>query len=94
MWAEVGRRPLAGNVVTAAVGLPEPYLVFIRTERQQEAAEKKRLYLARLIIRHAVSYGVSTIPYEIDQLNILKRPLLPCGGQCKKPCNVSVARPI
>ena len=71
---EVGRGPLAGNVVAAAVSLPA-VLPACLTELNdsKKLTEKKRLQLARLIVRHAAAYGASSVaPTEIDQLNIFQ----------------------
>ena len=69
---EVGRGPLAGPVVTAAVILSpdDPYLGQYRDSKK--VAEKKRLKLYHHIRRHAVAYSVAQATVEeIDRLNIL-----------------------
>jgi len=69
---EVGRGPLAGPVVTAAVILSpdDPYLGQYRDSKR--VAEKKRLKLYHHIRRHAVAYSVAQATVEeIDRLNIL-----------------------
>jgi len=69
---EVGRGPLAGPVVTAAVILSpdDPYLGQYRDSKK--VAEKKRLKLYHHIRKHAVSYAVAQASVEeIDRLNIL-----------------------
>nr|WP_236075244.1 ribonuclease HII [Mariprofundus sp. EBB-1] len=74
---EVGRGPLAGPVVTAAVILSpdDPYLGQYRDSKK--VAEKKRLKLYHHIRRHAVAYSVSMATLEeIDQLNILHATML------------------
>jgi len=74
---EVGRGPLAGPVVTAAVILSpdDPYLGQYRDSKR--VAEKKRLKLYHHIRRHAVSYSVSMASVEeIDQINILHATML------------------
>jgi len=74
---EVGRGPLAGPVVTAAVILSpdDPYLGKYRDSKK--VAEKKRLKLYHHIRRHAVAYSVSMATIdEIDQLNILHATML------------------
>jgi len=74
---EVGRGPLAGPVVTAAVILSpdDPYLGKYRDSKK--VAEKKRLKLYRHIRKHAVAYSVSMASLdEIDQLNILHATML------------------
>ena len=74
---EVGRGPLAGPVVTAAVILSphDPYLGQYRDSKK--VAEKKRLKLYLHIRRHAVAYSVNMASIEeIDQLNILHATML------------------
>ncbi len=74
---EVGRGPLAGPVVTAAVILSpdDPYLGQYRDSKK--VAEKKRLKLYHHIRKHAVAYSVSMATLdEIDQLNILHATML------------------
>jgi len=74
---EVGRGPLAGPVVTAAVILSpdDPYLGKYRDSKK--VAEKKRLKLYHHIRQHAVAYSVSMATIdEIDQLNILHATML------------------
>lgn len=69
---EVGRGPLAGPVVTAAVILSpdDPYLGQYRDSKK--VAEKKRLKLYHHIRKHAVCYAVAQASVEeIDRLNIL-----------------------
>ncbi len=74
---EVGRGPLAGPVVTAAVILSpdDPYLGKYRDSKR--VAEKKRLKLYHHIRTHAVAYSVTMASLEeIDQLNILHATML------------------
>jgi len=74
---EVGRGPLAGPVVTAAVMLSpnDPYLGKYRDSKK--VAEKKRLKLYHHIRRHAVAYSVSLATIaEIDAINILHATML------------------
>jgi len=74
---EVGRGPLAGPVVTAAVILSpdDPYLGKYRDSKR--VAEKKRLKLYHHIRKHAVAYSVTLASLEeIDQLNILHATML------------------
>lgn len=69
---EVGRGPLAGPVVTAAVILsPEdPYLGQYRDSKR--ISEKKRLKIYHHIRKHAVACAVAQASVEeIDRLNIL-----------------------
>jgi len=74
---EVGRGPLAGPVVTAAVILSpdDPYLGQYRDSKK--VAEKKRLKLYHHIRKHALAYGVAQASVEeIDQINILHATML------------------
>ncbi|GAV21415.1 ribonuclease HII [Mariprofundus micogutta] len=74
---EVGRGPLAGPVVTAAVILSpdDPYLGKYRDSKR--VAEKKRLKLYHHIRKHAVSYSVAMATVdEIDDINILQATML------------------
>lgn len=67
---EVGRGPLAGPVVTAAVILPENfYLPGI--DDSKKLSEKKRELFYEVIKREAIAIGVGIIsPAEIDRINI------------------------
>lgn len=67
---EVGRGPLAGPVVTAAVILPEDfYLPGI--DDSKKLSEKKRELFYEVIKNEAISIGVGVIsPAEIDRINI------------------------
>ena len=74
---EVGRGPLAGPVVTAAVILSphDPYLGQYRDSKR--VAEKKRLKLYHHIRKHAVAYSVALASVEeIDDINILQATML------------------
>ncbi|MDX8404560.1 MAG: ribonuclease HII [Mariprofundus sp.] len=74
---EVGRGPLAGPVVTAAVILSpnDPWLGQYRDSKR--VAEKKRLKLYHHIRKHALAYSVSMASVEeIDHLNILHATML------------------
>ncbi|PSJ46101.1 ribonuclease HII [Zobellella endophytica] len=73
---EVGRGPLVGDVVTAAVILdpanPIPGLADSKT-----LSEKKREQLAPLIRERALAWAIGRCsPGEIDELNILQATLL------------------
>lgn len=67
---EVGRGPLAGPVVAAAVILPEDfYLPGI--DDSKKVSEKKREEYAKIIEKQAISISISMIdPSEIDVINI------------------------
>jgi ribonuclease HII len=69
---EVGRGPLAGPVVAAAVVLaPEVDLPFVRDSKQLTAAQRQ--VLARQIIECAVDVSIGSVsPGDIDKLNILQ----------------------
>ncbi len=68
---EAGRGPLCGEVVAAAVILPQG-LYIEGLNDSKKLSEKKREKLYELIIENAVSYGIASATVEeIDQLNIL-----------------------
>ena len=74
---EVGRGPLAGPVVTAAVIMApdDPRLGQYRDSKK--LSENKRLMLYRHIRRHALAYAVAQASVEeIDRLNILEATML------------------
>ncbi len=69
---EVGRGPLAGPVVAAAVILPADFDV-VGVDDSKKLSEKKREELFTLITKYAVSYSVGIIDnYIIDEINILE----------------------
>jgi ribonuclease HII len=67
---EVGRGPLAGPVVAAAVILPENfYLAGI--DDSKKLSEKKRNEYEKIIKKEALAIGISMVqPSEIDEINI------------------------
>ena len=68
---EVGRGPLAGPVVAAAVILPENCDILYLNDSKQ-LSEKKREELYDEIIEKAVAYGIGMADEKlIDQINIL-----------------------
>ncbi len=68
---EVGRGPLAGPVVCAAVIMPEGDIIEGVTD-SKKLSEKKREVLARLIKERAICYSIVEVwQDEIDELNIL-----------------------
>ena len=74
---EVGRGPLAGPVVTAAVILSpdDPMLGLYRDSKK--VSEAKRLRQYHHIRKHAVAYAVTMATVEeIDQINILHATML------------------
>ncbi|MDN5368850.1 MAG: ribonuclease [Shewanella sp.] len=73
---EVGRGPLVGNVVTAAVIL-DPQRPIAGLNDSKKLSEKKRDALFDLIMDNALCVAVgSATPVEIDQLNILHATML------------------
>lgn len=67
---EVGRGPLAGPVVAAAVILPADFQILGINDSKQ-LSEGKREELFELIHQHAVSVGIGIIPsQQIDEVNI------------------------
>lgn len=72
---EVGRGPLVGNVVTAAVILPEGYDRPLNDSKKLSA--KKREALADRIREEAEDFHIAyATPKEIDDLNILHATML------------------
>ncbi len=73
---EVGRGPLAGDVVTAAVIL-DPDRPIAGLNDSKKLTEKKRLLLADEIREKALSFSVARASIiEIDSINILQASLL------------------
>lgn len=73
---EVGRGPLVGAVVTAAVIL-DPNNPILGLADSKKISEKKRLMLCREIKEKALSWSIGRAePHEIDQLNILHATML------------------
>lgn len=67
---EVGRGPLAGPVVAAAVILPKDYKL-TGVNDSKKLSEKKREALYDVIVRDAISYSVNLVqPEKIDEINI------------------------
>ena len=69
---EVGRGPLAGNVVTACVAIPEePVLLWI--DDSKKLSESRREKVFEEIMKQALYIGIGEIgPEEIDRINILQ----------------------
>lgn len=73
---EVGRGPLVGDVVTAAVIL-DPARPIPGLADSKKLSEKKREQLAPLIRERALAWAIGRCsPAEIDELNILHATLL------------------
>ena len=73
---EVGRGPLVGDVVTAAVIL-DPNKPIEGLNDSKKLSEKRRNALYQLILDNALSISVGrATPQEIDQLNILQATML------------------
>ena len=69
---EVGRGPLAGPVVTAAVILADDDPMMGQYRDSKKVSEKKRIEIYHHIRQHAVSFAVADASLEeIEQLNIL-----------------------
>ncbi|MBO1925000.1 ribonuclease HII [Thiomicrorhabdus sp. 6S3-12] len=72
---EVGRGPLIGDVVAAAVILPEDCILPLADSKK--LSEKKREQLFEQICEQAVAYSIQVAsPAEIDALNILQATML------------------
>ena len=69
---EVGRGPLAGPVVAAAVVLPEDFDV-LGIDDSKKLSEKKREELYEIIREKAVVWGIGMVDEKtIDEINILQ----------------------
>ena len=69
---EVGRGPLAGNVVTACVAMPEkPLILWI--DDSKKLSESRREKVDEEIMTCALYVGIGEVsPEEIDRINILQ----------------------
>lgn len=69
---EVGRGPLAGPVVAAAVILPkDDMILYLNDSKQVSASKREELY--DIILEKAVAYGIGIISEKrIDEINILQ----------------------
>ena len=86
---EVGRGPLAGPVVCAAVIMPQDDIIDGVTDSKKLTA-KKREYLAGVIKEKSIAYNIAEVSEkEIDEINILqavkKCMTLAVGGLKVKP---------
>ena len=69
---EVGRGPLAGPVVTAAVVLPEDFDV-LGVDDSKKLSEKRREELYDQILDNCLAYGIGMCDHKvIDEINILQ----------------------
>jgi len=72
---EVGRGPLAGNVVAAAVCLPATHPLCLRDSKKLSG--RQRAQLAQAIQQTALAWAIGeATPEEIDRLNILQATFL------------------
>lgn len=73
---EVGRGPLAGPVVTAAVIMPpESRILYVDDSKKLTQAKREELYELIMNEAYAVSFGIKGVE-EVDTLNILQATLL------------------
>lgn len=69
---EVGRGPLAGPVVAAAVILPENFQL-LGLNDSKKLSKKKREDFYNYIVHHSIDYGIGIVEAEeIDRINILQ----------------------
>lgn len=69
---EVGRGPLAGPVVCAAVIMPKDFIID-GVDDSKKISEKNRKILSRKIMESAVAYAICRVePQVIDEINILQ----------------------
>lgn len=81
---EVGRGPLAGPVVAAAVVLPADFDV-LGVDDSKKLSEKKREQLFDLILEKAVCYGIAEKDNRvIDEVNILEATKLAMAEAIEK----------
>lgn len=69
---EVGRGPLAGPVVCAAVMMPEDSML-LHIDDSKKVSASRREHLAKLIKEEAIAWAIGEIsPEQIDHVNILE----------------------
>lgn len=69
---EVGRGPLAGNVVTACVVMPaQPILPWVDDSKKLSEVRREKVYQEIMNIARYVGIGQAT-PEDIDRINILE----------------------
>lgn len=86
---EVGRGPLCGPVVCAAVIMPlEESELIDGIDDSKKVSEKKRLVLSEKIKEKAIAYSICEVsPEVIDEINILNATKL-CMQNCIKTISV------
>ena len=73
---EVGRGPLAGPVVAAAVILPEDFRLEGLRDSKKLTAKRRELFYSEIVDR-SLAYSISSVsPEEIDRINIHNASLL------------------
>ena len=69
---EVGRGPLAGNVVVACVVMPpEPVLEWVDDSKKLSESRREKVYEQIMAVARYVGIG-QVSPQEIDEINILE----------------------
>jgi ribonuclease HII len=80
---EVGRGPLAGPVVAAAVVLPKDFF-HPAIKDSKSLSSKQRDQAAAIIRKHAISFGLGIVPVEeIDRINILNASFVAMVKACE-----------
>jgi ribonuclease HII len=70
---EVGRGPLAGPVVAAAVILPMDSTLFSELDDSKKLGEKKREKLQQIILSNCIAHSVAFVDnQQIEEINILQ----------------------
>ena len=84
---EIGRGPLAGPVVCAAVIMPlDDDLLIEGVDDSKKISEKKREILSKLIMERAIAYKICLVDHErIDEVNILN-----ATKECMEACIVGL----